>query len=102
MENIEWKHPETITGPPAEGVRFFRRNYINEELWREILKGVHILFAAPRRVGKTSIMKDIVNQGKKGYLCIFENIQSVNTNEKFYQRLYFLILNQLGNFSKTK
>ena len=102
MENIEWKHPETITGPPAEGVRFFRRKYINEELWREISKGVHILFAAPRRVGKTSIMKDTVSQGREGYLCIFENIQSVNTNEQFYKRLYFLILNQLGNFRKAK
>ena len=99
MENIEWKHPETITGPPAEGVRFFHRNYINEELWREINKGVYILFTAPRRVGKTSIMKDIVKQGREGYLCIFENIQSVNTNELFYKRLYYLLLNQLSKFT---
>ncbi len=102
MKNIEWIHPETITGPPAEGKRFFRRDYINEELWREINKGVHILFAAPRRVGKTSIMKDIVSQGKEGYLCIFENIQSVNTNEQFYKRLYFLLLNQLGKITTAK
>jgi hypothetical protein len=102
MKNQEWVHPETITGPPAEGARFFRRDYINEGLWREINKGVHILFAAPRRVGKTSIMKDIVYQGKEDYLCIFENIQSINTNEQFYKRLYFLLLNQLGNITKAK
>lgn len=102
MENIEWIHPRTITGPPAEGIRFFRRKYINDELWLEIIKGVHVLFTAPRRVGKTSIMKDIVNQGREGYLCIFENIQSVNTNEQFYHRLYYLMLNQLGNFRKAK
>jgi hypothetical protein len=102
MEYVEWIHPETITGPPAEGERFFQRSYINEEFWREIEKGVHILFAAPRRVGKTSIMKNISTQGRKGYLCIFENIQSVNTNELFYKRLYFLLLNQLGKIKKAK
>ncbi|MBN1340531.1 MAG: hypothetical protein JXA03_14475 [Bacteroidales bacterium] len=102
MENIHWKHPNTITGPPAEGSRFFRRQYINDELWREIEKGVHVLFSAPRRVGKTSIMIDIVNQKRKGYTCVFENIQSVNRKDDFYKRLYFLLLNQLGKIERVK
>lgn len=102
MKNTEWIHPMTITGPPAEGTRYYQRLYINDELWREIDKGVHILIAAPRRVGKTSIMKDIVKQGRDGYICIFENIQSVKTNEQFYKRIYYIILEQLGNYTKAK
>ncbi len=51
LEEKIWIHPKTITGPPAEGDFFFRRDYINDEFWKEIKKGNHILFVAPRRVG---------------------------------------------------
>ena len=100
MENINWVSPLTIVGPPAEGNRYYRRQYINDELWEQITKGAHVLFVAPRRVGKSSVMKDVVTEGKEGYLCIFENIQSVDSKSGFYRRLYFLILNQLGAFKK--
>ncbi len=102
LKKTEWIHPKTVTGPPAEGENYFRRVYINNEFWREISKGSHILFTAPRRVGKTSIMKDLVANPQHNFLCIYENVESDNTGKLFYKRLYFLVLNRIGTIEKSK
>ncbi|MHC1777773.1 MAG: hypothetical protein AB9834_20405 [Lentimicrobium sp.] len=102
MVRFEWIHPKTITGPPAEGESYIRRPYLNEEFWREIEKGSHILFIAPRRVGKTSVMKDLVTNPLGGYNCIFEDVESDKSLQEFFKRLYFLILNRLSLVGKTR
>ncbi|MFA5974246.1 MAG: ATP-binding protein [Lentimicrobiaceae bacterium] len=102
MQTENWIHPNTITGPPAEGVSYIRRPNLNQEFWRELKKGSHILFTAPRRVGKTSVMKDLVANPPDGFVCIYEDVESDQTLQEFYKRLYFLILNRLGSFEKSK
>jgi hypothetical protein len=102
MGNTKWIHPKTVTGSPAEGQTYLRRNYVNEEFWREINKGNHILFTAPRRVGKTSVMKDLVAIPGSGFLCIYENVESDNTPEQFYKRLYHLIIDRIGKVQKSR
>jgi uncharacterized protein len=103
METIDWISPKTITGPPAEGVRYLRRENINSEFWNEIQKGSHILVSSPRRIGKTSILRDLAGPSKKeGFLCIFQSIEADKTSLEFYQRLYFLILNELSILTQAK
>lgn len=87
-----WIHPNTITGDAATAERYLRREYINEEFWREVQKGNHILFVAPRRVGKTSIMKDLATNCPDGYVCVYEDIEGVRTRTVFYRRIFELIL----------
>jgi uncharacterized protein len=91
VEN-EWKHPDTITGDAATDGRYLRRDYINDEFWREVRKGNHILFVAPRRVGKTSVMKDLASNCPEGFVCIYEDIEGVRSRADFYKRLFELIL----------
>jgi hypothetical protein len=102
MENIKWIHPKTKIGPPAEGDSYIRRQYINDEFWREINKGNHILFTAPRRVGKTSIMKDLEVNCLPDYICRYENIESDRNQKQFFKHLFNILLNQLNTFRKTK
>ena len=102
MENKNWVHPKTITGPPAEGVSYIRRLELNDEFWREIMKGSHILFTAPRRVGKTSVMKDLVANPPDNFICIYEDVESDQTLQEFFKRLYLLVLNRLSSFDKSK
>jgi len=78
-----------------------RRDRINEYFWREVIKGNHILFVAPRRVGKTSIMKDLAGNCPEGFVCIYENIEGVTSRNEFYRRLFELIL-QCVHRSKIK
>lgn len=87
-----WISPSTITGDAATDKRYFRRERINEEFWCEIAKGNHILFVAPRRVGKTSIMIDLADNCSNNYVCLYQNIEGVKTRNEFYKRLFTLIL----------
>jgi hypothetical protein len=95
----EWVNPNTITGDAATDDRYIRREYINDDFWREVRKGNHILLVAPRRVGKTSIMKDLACNCPEGYVCHYEDIEGVRSRNEFYRRLFELIL-QCVNRSK--
>jgi hypothetical protein len=101
MKKEQWIHPKTIVGPPAEGDRYIRRPYLNDEFWREIEKGCHIHFTAPRRVGKTSVMKDLAADTSRGFICIYENVESDDSSQSFYKRLFHLMLNRLNALSKA-
>lgn len=100
MEN-EWISPNTITGDAATGPRYFRRQHINDYFWQEVQKGNHILFTAPRRVGKTSIMKDLAENCPEGFYCIYQNIEGVKSRNEFYQRLFELIFQCAGKATKA-
>jgi uncharacterized protein len=102
MEKKKWIQPNTITGPPAEGKFYLRREYINEEFWREIEKGNHILFVAPRRLGKTSIMVDLANNCPPTLICDYNNLESIKTQEDLYKRLFRILLAKLNSVSQIK
>lgn len=97
-----WLSPKIIIGSPATGSYYFNRPQIVEEIWQELEKGNYILIAAPRRVGKTSIMKYMIEKPNSGYRLVFENIQSASSEIEFYKILYKLILSCLGNLDKAK
>jgi hypothetical protein len=65
-------------------------------------KQSHILFTAPRRVGKTSIMKDLEVNCLPDYICRYENIESDRNQKQFFKHLFNILLNQLNTFRKTK
>jgi hypothetical protein len=88
---MTWIHANTIVGTAAEGSKYFNRTSIEKELWREIKKGNHILFSAPRRVGKSSVMKYLAAKCPEDYLCVYENISSDDSANKFYKRLFHMV-----------
>ena len=53
---MNWKKANTITGPTAEGSKYFKRDKVEKRIWRKIMDNHHVLFLAPRRVGKSSIV----------------------------------------------
>lgn len=97
----DWIHPNTIVGSTAEGNRYFQREKIEDKLWREIRKGNHILFSAPRRVGKSSIMKYVAENPKKDYICSYQNISSDDSSRDFYKRLFELAMFEIKGISKV-
>ena len=63
----QWMSPNIIIGSGATGDCYYRRKDIEELIWDEIKKGNHVLMSAPRRVGKTSIMKALAETRKQDY-----------------------------------
>lgn len=102
MKN-EWKSPKIIIGKDATGEYYYRREETENEIWYELQKGNNVLIAAPRRVGKTSVMKYITENPKDGYKLIFRNVQGIDTEQVFYKTIYELIICCLDKFkSKVK
>ena len=93
---MKWIDPNTIIGPPAEGQNYFKRPNINEEFWRSISKGQHVRFTAPRRVGKSSVMKDLEANPIENMIVVYQNIESIKTSHEFYSRLWELVVEQFG------
>jgi len=97
---MEWINPKTIIGPPAEGEKYLKRPEINKQFWNAINNGEHILFTAPRRVGKSSVMKDLVKDAPEGIIVIYQDVESDRSSAEFYMRLWSLIVNELGGFTQ--
>lgn len=97
-----WISPKTIIGSVATGVYYYPREEISESIWEELRKGNYVLIAAPRRVGKTSIMRNMEDNPQADYILVFKSIQGVKSEIEFYEAIYMLILDCLSKSSKTK
>lgn len=98
MEN--WKSPKIVVGPTATGDFYFDRPQIVSKIWEEVHKGSHVLLAAPRRVGKSSVMEHMVENCPEDIKCIFRNIQAIQSEQEFYRKIYELMILCLSKFEK--
>ncbi|NTV46951.1 MAG: AAA family ATPase [Chlorobiales bacterium] len=57
--------------------------------------GEHIILSAPRRVGKTSIMKDLEKNCPEGVIAIYRDIESDKTQKELFKRLLTLLIERL-------
>lgn len=95
-----WINPKIIIGNTATGDYYFPRPEIEVAIWDEINKGNHVLIAAPRRVGKSSVMLSMMKTCPNNTQCIFENIQGLQSEEQFYKKFFELIIQCLNRFQK--
>ncbi len=81
-----------VTGAVAEGSDFFNRINEMEAYWRD-LETDNILLLAPRRVGKTSLMRKMAaNAEAHGFRTIFADVSDCGSELHFVQRLYTALL----------
>lgn len=62
-------------GPPVRGNDFFGREAFVDLVW-EKLEGGHVLLAAPRRFGKTSILYSLIDQPRKGFRIVHADLEA--------------------------
>jgi len=78
----------TVIGQAATGDDFYPREEVIEKLWDKIESGHHILITAPRRVGKTSILKFIQDNPKADFEPIYIITESVNNGNEFFRKVF--------------
>ena len=100
--NKNWKDPNIIIGPVAEGDNFFKRDDLVESIWDGLKKGNCVQLTAPRRVGKTSIMQYMEKMQTENYKLIFSNIEGIQSANEFYERIYTLLLKRLDVMDKAR
>jgi hypothetical protein len=93
---------KTVIGIPARGEDFFPRPQITKEIWSKLESGSNLLLVAPRRVGKSSILLELLDNPKEGYLIIYEDTEPVNSSNEFYKRLYNKVNEKFGGIKKYK
>jgi hypothetical protein len=98
---INWINPKIIIGNTATGAYYYDRPDIVANIWEQITIGNHVLLAAPRRVGKSSIMKYMIDNSIDNHKCIYKNIQGLGSADQFFQSIYELIKSCLKFSQKT-
>ena len=87
MKELEPLYPSI--GQPAEGEdRYFPRGTIVKEIFRKLKYGENLLLSAPRRIGKSTILKYMAKNPKKNQIIKYIIVQSIDTSEEFFKKLY--------------
>src|SRR4051812_37248100 len=61
-------------GPPVRGNDFFGRDEFVKLVWQKLTAG-HVLLAAPRRFGKTSVMYRLIDEPRYDYKLIHADVE---------------------------
>lgn len=67
------------TGTWVVGERFWDRETEIELFQERIHEGAHLLLVAPRRIGKTSLLKEVARRLDGRYLCLYVDLQKAQS-----------------------
>jgi hypothetical protein len=91
---------ELIVGPPATGGGFYDREELVEGIWEQLKVG-SILFVAPRRFGKTSVMLHMRDNPEPGYLPIFLDVEWLESPTQFVVEVTAEMVRNLPTFRRA-
>ncbi|MDQ1355572.1 MAG: uncharacterized protein QG657_5882, partial [Acidobacteriota bacterium] len=83
---------KNIAGQPVRGEDFFDRPPLVREFQQKISRGGSILISAPRRVGKTSLMFHVHDNGLEGFYFIHMITESVNSENEYFKLILHRVL----------
>ncbi len=78
---------KNIVGQTPRGKDFFPRKKIIEKLYRRLDSGSHIYISAPRRAGKTSIMRYLEDFPQDGYAFVYVSVEDIEDSENYFKLL---------------
>lgn len=78
---------QNIVGQTPRGKDFFPRNTIVERIYRRLESGSHLFLSAPRRSGKTSIMRFLEDEPRNGFLFLYLTVEDVADSEQYFRVL---------------
>lgn len=93
---------KNTTGSPVEGDNFFGREKEFEFALEHIQKGNSLILSAPRRVGKSSLAKKILEEAKNmGWNTLEINLEEIKSEEGFL-KIFIKELEKQDWWEKTK
>ncbi len=86
----------------VEGERFWNREADIELLINKLDEGAHILLVAQRRMGKTSLMKEVKRKLNNRYTCLFIDLQKASSAEDAIVEISLALKPHRSLWLKTK
>ena len=84
--------PNIVTGAMAVGSGFYDREAAIRKIWELLQNKKNILFRAPRRFGKTSLLNHIAKNPHKGWQVCFVDLEGGDSAEKFVEKILAAML----------
>jgi uncharacterized protein len=79
-------------GVPATNDNFYPRAKEIDRIYRSLADGNNIYLSAPRRVGKTSIMRHLQDNPKAGFTFVYGDFEACKSIAEFFSKLINCIL----------
>src|SRR5689334_8347685 len=76
-----------IVGIPAIGENFFHRQNEIDKISSRLEAGNNLQIAAPRRVGKTSILHYLKDNQVAGHIYVYVDTERIDNEQDFYKKL---------------
>lgn len=76
---------KNIVGQTPRGSNFYQRQGLLKQLYRRLGNNAHLYMAAPRRMGKTAIMRYLEDNQVDGYCAVYVITESVDNSEQFFK-----------------
>ena len=77
-----------IVGQVASKNDFWGRENEIANIWDALMSGSSVLLAAPRRVGKTSIMYKLRDEPQGNFIVLYSIVSSAHSTNAFWERLF--------------
>ncbi len=84
--------PDIVTGAMAVGSGFYDREANIRKIWELLQNKKNILFRAPRRFGKTSLLNHIARNPHAGWQVCFVDLEGGDSAEKFVEKILMAML----------
>ncbi len=78
---------KNVVGQTPRGADFYPRDMVINKIYRRLDAGNHIFMSAPRRAGKTAIMRFMEDNPRKGYAFVYISVEDVNDMEEYFEIL---------------
>lgn len=79
---------KNIIGTPARGKDFFQRKREIDKIVKAIDEGANIQLAAPRRVGKTSILMHLLDNQPNANHYLYLDTEAISNSNDFFKKIY--------------
>lgn len=89
-----------IIGQAATSEFYYNRKPLVHKFWSKVKNGNNILMSAPRRIGKTSLMRHFEDNPEESYHVIYIITESVNNENEFYRKIFKRLFEELKNSQK--
>ena len=87
-----------VIGNPARKEQYFKRERVRQKIEEALLSNANLVISAPRRIGKTSIMYNLLDEPLDGYYPIFFEAEDIYDEDTFFKE----ILDKISDLDKLQ